>query len=175
MQEFLDVADDLRHSEKTGEMAKDFDLVFKAIYALRPAYANANVDLSNNIESVFAAFEMAKLINQLGNLSPSEVSRLPHAMRRVIELTLEKTIKLPVRDSRVRPPVPYDAFSLLLKDIRGQNSGVNSASVITFNYDLCLDYGLHFNNMGTNYCLDADKHSGLKLLKLHGSLNWAKC
>lgn len=176
MQEFLDVADDLRNAKQTGEMSEDFDLVFKAIYALRPAYANANVDLSNNIESVFAAFEMARLIGQLGNLEPEEIDRLPRAMRRVIELTLEVAIKLQVTDKRVRPPIPYEAFAELLKDISNSRAASsNSASVITFNYDLCIDYALHFKSVPTNYCLDTTGTSGIKLLKLHGSLNWARC
>src|SRR5437899_1949648 len=113
MHEFLDVADDLRHAKEPGETFDDFELVFRAIYALRPAYANANVDLSNNIESVFAAFEMARLIRQLGNL-----------------------------------------FADLLKNIsKPGDRNPNTASVLTFNYDLCIDYALHFNSIHSNYCL----------------------
>jgi NAD-dependent SIR2 family protein deacetylase len=176
MHEFLDVADDLRHAKEPGETFDDFELVFKAINALRPAYANANVDLSNNIESVFAAFEMARLIRQLGNLKDNEIDGLPKAMRRVIEQTLEKTIQLPVSGKRVLPPRPYQAFADFLKSIsKSSDRNPNTASVLTFNYDLCIDYALHFNGIHSNYCLESGTTGGLKLLKLHGSLNWAKC
>ena len=176
MHEFLDVADDLRHAKEPGETFDDFELVFKAINALRPAYANANVDLSNNIESVFAAFEMARLIRQLGNLTGQEIDGLPKAMRRVIEQTLEKTIQLPVSGQQVLPPRPYQAFADLLKNIsKPSDRHPNTASVLTFNYDLCIDYALHFNSIRSNYCLESGTTGGLKLLKLHGSLNWAQC
>jgi hypothetical protein len=176
MHDFLDIADDLRHANESGETYDDFQLVFKAINALRPAYANANVDLSNNIESVFAAFEMARLIGQLGNLKDSEIDALPRAMRRVIEKTLEQTIKLPVSEGRVRPPRPYQEFANFIENIplsSGRNA--NTISVLTFNYDLCIDYALHFNSIESNYCLESGTTGGVKLLKLHGSLNWAKC
>jgi hypothetical protein len=48
--------------------------------------------------------------------------------------------------------------------------------VLTFNYDLTVDYGLHFNGILANYGLDPDFHEGrVDLLKLHGSLNWTTC
>jgi NAD-dependent SIR2 family protein deacetylase len=48
--------------------------------------------------------------------------------------------------------------------------------IITFNYDVMLDYAMEFNLIKPNYCLPIPPSSGgFKLLKLHGSLNWAKC
>jgi NAD-dependent SIR2 family protein deacetylase len=51
-------------------------------------------------------------------------------------------------------------------------------SVITFNYDLCLDWALHVGGLRPDYRLPNDGPEGrgsIDILKLHGSLNWAKC
>lgn len=69
MDEFMDAADDLRKTDFRGD--KDFDLVFKGLHALRSVYAKATLEVLN-VESVFAAFEMAKL---LGGLSRSPMRR----------------------------------------------------------------------------------------------------
>src|SRR5204863_6727828 len=98
MAEFLDVADDLRKHSKIGEAAtSDFALVFKALGSLQQAHSKAYLDL-NNIESVFAAFEMAKLLGTLGALSQEELNQLPGAMRTLIVTTLEQSIEFGVGD-----------------------------------------------------------------------------
>jgi NAD-dependent SIR2 family protein deacetylase len=48
--------------------------------------------------------------------------------------------------------------------------------MVTFNYDVALDYALHDAGMPVNYALsDVGPQERLALLKLHGSLNWARC
>ena len=69
MSGFLDLAHDLGGYEIPKA---DYDLVFKAERALRAAYANANFDL-RNVESLWAAFEMAELMGQLQGIEPDEV------------------------------------------------------------------------------------------------------
>jgi hypothetical protein len=49
---------------------------------------------------------------------------------------------------------------------------------MTFNYDLAVDYALSFNKFEVDYCLNADRPNhpaDISLLKLHGSVNWARC
>ncbi len=170
MKDFLDVAEDIKKREVEKEASNDFDLVFKGLAALKQAHANAKID-TENVESVFAAFEIAKLLGHLGDLSGEEINRLPAAMRRLIQTTLEQSIKFLREEQAVLPPLPYRDFVSLLRDM-----GFQKVSVITFNYDLCLDYALHFDGVPVNYCLQDEKKSiALKLLKLHGSLNWARC
>ena len=70
MNDFLDVADQLRKGPNFGDT--DFDLVFRGRDALQSVLAKATMDLLN-LESVFAAFEMAKLLRRLGAL-PTEGS-----------------------------------------------------------------------------------------------------
>ena len=49
-----------------------------------------------------------------------------------------------------------------------------NSCVITFNYDLGIDVALTNEYLNPNYCLDGTNKEGYKLLKLHGSVNWAK-
>jgi hypothetical protein len=80
MNDFLDVAYDIKKRlPDHADTLKDFNLVFKGIAALEASVAKANVDLQN-VESVFAAFEMAKLLGRLGSLSNEEINSLPTAM-----------------------------------------------------------------------------------------------
>lgn len=175
MADFLNVAYRRMREGGLGEVDDDFKLVFKAIDALRPAYSHFKIDLSDNVESVFAAFEMAKLIGQLGLLSSAEIDRLPKAMRTVIEKVLFETIRYPISDKRIWPPTPYYDFTRLIIDIVGEMKRYEKVTLITFNYDLCLDYSLAFSNVPFRYCLEGEEPHGVKLLKLHGSLNWVPC
>ncbi len=172
MADFLDVADDLRKQDLPKEVREDFNLVFKARAELQQAHSKAQLDI-RNLESVFATFEMAKLLERLGPLTPEEISRLSKAMRTLIVTTLESSINLPVGDRRVRPSPPYERFSQL---IRVLVKARRTVSVITLNYDLCLDYALNFLGLPVSYCLGGEgDERGTKFLKLHGSMNWARC
>ncbi len=76
-------------------------------------------------------------------------------------------------DGQVQPTQTYGNFVNVLEQLMTQN---RRASVITFNYDLGLDYALQFHRHGLDYCLEPSQFSpSLRLLKLHGSLNWARC
>lgn len=175
MNEFLDVADDLRKG--SSQRDKDFDLVIKGRDALQLVHSKATMDLLN-LESVFAAFEMARLLQRLGSLSLEEIDALPGAMSRVIQRTLEATIKFPFYDNVLHPPGAYDNLGSMISKFRDQRFYFSGLSLITFNYEVCLDYALHFHNVSFNYCLGtgvADEPQHLKILKLHGSLNWSLC
>lgn len=175
MHNFLDVAESLLRSDECGPYDKpSFELVFKGIAALQPLFAKAVAD-TDNLESVFAAFEMAALFGQLGSLEPKDVRALPAAIKRVIVNTLETTITLQaVTPKGPMPPAPYQRFAGLLEAWKGRRS---DGCVLTFNYDLALDYALHFQGIGAKYCLGDDDPAspGIDLLKLHGSLNWTAC
>ncbi len=173
MTDFLDEARRLSEEGKVDPFGEDFERVFKAISALQIVYSKANIDL-DNIESVFAAFEMGRLIKRLPRMSTEDIERLPISMRRVILKTLEATISYPVKENRVYPPYTYNSFAKLIKNLIDKKI---RCSIITFNYDLALDYALYFNGVPVNYCLSESPKEGyfVPLAKLHGSLNWAKC
>lgn len=177
MRDFLDKAEHLRRTDNVGEYRKQFDLVFKGLSALQEVHAKTQID-QDNLEAVFAAFEMAKLLGRFGRLEESEVSDLPAAMRRVIEVTLQKTIQARVTavdSSGCKSDLDlsvYDGFGLKLMHLKQQPFSI---AIITFNYDLCLDYILQKYGLGVDYGFDPGITSGIKLLKLHGSLNWGRC
>jgi hypothetical protein len=178
MADFLDVADELRKGGQLGDASSDFDLVFKGLAALQLAHSKSQIDLEN-IESAFAGFEMGRLLGRLGNLTQEEIIQLRHSMRTVIERTLSLTIRFPHSGKRVRPPPPYEEYGRLVDDVLTARSGHRQrakATIITFNYDIALDYAFHWFNVPVNYCLhDLRQNEGLKVLKLHGSLNWTRC
>ena len=172
MAEFLDVAENLRRFRKSEISAEHFALVFRGRASLQSVHSKSNLDL-DNIESVFAAFEMAALFKRpLGDVSVEDVQNLPSATRRLIVQTLEKEIAFPFNGGRIMPPPPYHEFTALVKRIVGKDPA--GVSLITFNYDLALDYALHFNGLRSNYCL-GDDAQGIPFMKLHGSFNWTRC
>ena len=171
MNEFIDAAEGLR--KQHGEARGDFDLVFTAIGELQAVHSKARIENVDNMEYLFAAFEMAKLLGRLGEMSPEDVQQLPDEMKRMIQQTLEMTILFPIRDHSFIPPKPYDSFQHLIQKLVPQygHDPRGDVSIITFNYDLCLDLALP----RIDYCLDNSTGGDVKLLKLHGSLNWGYC
>jgi NAD-dependent SIR2 family protein deacetylase len=69
----------------------------------------------------------------------------------------------------------YLEFANLLKDLNQQAQGGYRCSVITFNYDLVMDYAMFSANTGFDYSLEGVAPRYTPLLKLHGSLNWGAC
>lgn len=47
--------------------------------------------------------------------------------------------------------------------------------MLTFNYEIAIDYALEFLGMPLDYCLESGREEYVSLLKLHGSLNWTRC
>ncbi len=177
LKNFLGVANSIRVGGSLTETDRSlFDLVFKARQALTEINSKARLDF-DNFEEIYSAFDMASLIGRLGALDTESVLSLPLAMRRLITITIEKTMKLPVsgnyENRKVAPPPPYDAF---IKGIANEMRH-GQVSFLTFNYDLALDYALFFNRIDFSYGLgDIPVQSArVDLLKLHGSLNWGRC
>jgi hypothetical protein len=176
MNDFLDKAHDLLRVKADGisDAETDFKEVFDAISDLQGVHAKAFLDL-DNLEIVFGAIEMGLLIRKLGMRSADEILSLKKSFITVIYKTLENSIKFPIHSGRIRPPQPYEDFVDLLAEVKKQ-SPLNDPikySFVTFNYDLCLDYALHFKRFNFDYCLNGRLcRDGSPLLKLHGSTNW---
>jgi hypothetical protein len=174
MKDFIDAADDLRKGAFHGDA--DFDLVFKGLRALQSVYAKATIEVLN-IESVFAAFEMAQLLGGLASLTAAELQRLPRAMSTMIQRTLETRIRFPITEGSPRPQYNFEHLGNIVSEIlKRTNNDFTKISFITFNYDVCLEFGLYTKGIASDYCLDPTcAVLGIKVLKLHGSLNWARC
>jgi hypothetical protein len=168
MSDFLDHAEEL--SRKGGVDSASFRLVFDGIDKLQVAHSKASLDI-NNVESVMAAFEMARLFERLGDFEPSLVARLPSAITTLVAQTVEELVTFEMGANDVRPGRGYADFSKLLKSLRESREHV---SVLTFNYDLGADLAIARLNHGVAYGLPNESvdEQSVPLLKLHGSLAW---
>lgn len=181
MGNFLEVAEDLWLAGEVRPDAAHFERVFKSIAALKSVHAQLALD-TYNLESVFSAFEMGAMVGRLGTVTDdAEIQATRDAMVRVIVRTLINKVRLPVVDRRVTPPWPYESFVALLRRIIQRPSravgGRTAPAVITLNYDLGLDYALHFGGLGFDYGTAEGRPApqAVQLLKLHGSINWGSC
>jgi NAD-dependent SIR2 family protein deacetylase len=185
MNTFIRVAQNIQRGNTPKLYPKEqecFDLVFKARTALTRTHSKSVLNI-DNIESLFGAFDMAALLGRLGTLTGEEVQRLPSAVRYVIAKTIESSLRYPVNAGGLTlPPEPYDDFADIIRKLVAKDQG--SVSVITFNYDVGLDYAFHFKSVPFEYrCgVPTGVNPGKKqspgavdLLKLHGSLNWGLC
>jgi hypothetical protein len=174
MADFIERALSVYSRGTSGWARKYFEQVFVARRKLQAAFAKSNVDL-DNIENLFSVFEMASLIGRLDDLPEEAVNELPRSLRFLISRTLEQTIQYPMPDSGsvVRAPFPYDAFAQLLIELNTM-SDVGPVAVMTFNYDLCLEYALALEGVAPNYGFDAPAGAALPIYKVHGSLNWVR-
>ena len=77
--------------------------------ALARSQAKATLDLQN-IEEVFSAFELASLVQRLGNLPEDIIKDLASAVRELIARTLEQQIRYELVREKVSTTV-YPAFA----------------------------------------------------------------
>jgi len=176
MTDFLDVARGLLKRGEVKEAENAFNNVIDAVNKLNAVHSKATLN-TYNIESVYTAFEMGKLLGRLPGIEDEDrIDGLTSAIRKVIGYTLEKTTEIP-NDARVNPFPAYWQFTEILS---GLIKVGKSLTVMTFNYDLGLDYSFYRNRRNLllpDYCLGDLERRGnsVTYLKLHGSLNFGKC
>ncbi len=173
MNEFLDVSE-LLLDKFTPAQRESALRVFEARRQLELCQAYVKYDLLN-VETVFSAIETGGLLSMLGQMHPEEVPKLADDIRSVIVATLTKSLKFPVSNQRPNLPGSYGAFvSKTLMQQDGQpRKGV---ALLTFNYDIGIDFALYTRHLPTNYGLDGGLNADcVNLLKLHGSVNWFSC
>ena len=102
------------------------------------------------------------------------------SFKRVIAYTIDATTEFDVvrqnRSVEIRSTLNYLRFAWLIQLLLDHRSGLNGVSIITFNYDIALDFALRTRGVSPDYCLSV-KHAEpvhIKLLKLHGSVNWGR-
>ncbi|HZC80108.1 MAG TPA: hypothetical protein VE222_00060, partial [Nitrospiraceae bacterium] len=177
MAEFLDVAHDLWKTGQVSEVEDSFSTVFRGIGMLQQVHSKSQLDIQN-VESVFAAFEMARTLGRFGAYGLEEVSALVDAMRVVIVKTIERTLLFPISNGTIMPPEPYAALAGVVGLLRDEARPKHSVAIITFNYDLATEYALLLGRIPIDYSLGPDGSEGegaVPLLKLHGSTNWGWC
>ncbi len=174
MDRFLDRARDLAQDSAIGPAKQEFDFLFNAIDVLPQAHSKATLDI-DNVESVFSALEMARIVGVFADFSEEQIAKLDAAMRTVIAVTVENTMVIRSSGEQALPPEPYYAFAELIRRLVTAQPR-HDVTVATFNYDLAADYAFNFVRLPVSYGFgEDDPADGLPLLKLHGSLNWAEC
>jgi len=170
MVEFLDVAEDLLVKGKFNDVdSVKIAKVFELISHLQEVYAKSNLDLIN-IEALFGAIEMAKIIGV--SFGDGFVAEYKESLLTLITRTLEESISFPRSDQKIEPTSSYKSFVDLI-----DSKGVGTSSVLTFNYDIALDFALVSAQKQIDYGLEKDveyfdNKDVARLLKLHGSTNW---
>lgn len=174
MADFLDIASDLLRSNLVQEKRKEFECVFAAIGALQVVHSKAQLDL-NNIESIFTVLELGKVIQRIPGLTSEEIDVAIASLKDLIVKTLEVRMKYPVDQGFIGVPKPYEAFGRLLKHLQQDAFPTQTASVISFNYDIAVDMAMCREGLGPDYIIEKinGSYPPVPLLKLHGSLNWA--
>lgn len=173
MYEFLDYAYELWKLNRVSSSNHEFSVVFDAIGKLQSVHSKSELDL-RNVESVFAAFEMAKLLNIFPSANEDLISQQIDALKLLIVKTLENSIEFHLNSSGLVIPKPYGEFLKLVKYLQVESKRKYSVSVFTFNYDILLDLACMREGIKIDYGLDNEK-KGLPILKLHGSTNWGYC
>lgn len=176
MKDFFDEAYDLYDDGKiTGEDKEFFKRVIEAKNSIRSILANLQIDI-NNIETIFSLIEMGKLIRRFPGFKDEDIDVLHKAIYRFIVRTIElKTNFIYKKREGLFSPQEYyyfvQRFILPLEEKKRLSS-----CILTFNYDIALDHALElwFGEHNINYCLSNIEDNKYRLLKLHGSINWAK-
>jgi hypothetical protein len=121
---------------------------------------------------------MAKTIGRLPGYDAADIERILTSLRWVIVRTLEESMiyRLDDRNTLVGAG-EYESFVSVLQQLIRQHRPSLSVAIITFNYDVALELALLREHIPFNYGIQdedgqADRKT-VRVLKLHGSLNWA--
>ncbi len=174
MNDFLDTASRILSTNEAGDKKEDFERVFKVVSALQSVHSKAQLDL-NNIESIFTSLEIANILQKLPGFRADEIPLAIASLKELIVVTLEETIKFPIYNDKICPTSSYERFSNLLRFLKEHAHPRITPTVITFNYDIALDFAMYKNGIEPVYGFEppVNPSDAVKLLKLHGSLNWA--
>jgi hypothetical protein len=114
---------------------------------------------------------MALITGRLGNYQRTDIVNLREALRDLVVETLENAIKFSVKKENNNIILPGKSYLGLMGLLRSKRIE-KSTSIITFNYDICVDLALQVEGLTFNYCLNGESNEFIDLLKLHGSINW---
>jgi NAD-dependent SIR2 family protein deacetylase len=175
MSDFLDKAQSLMREPLYSDSLKCFSDVFSTISNMQVIQSKAQFDLQN-IESVFACVEFANLLN-INFQNSLDINAIRESVITLIYRTIELTSNFIPYENKHRVSGAYDRFASILKQYAfGKDKA--SVALLTFNYDICLDYAIHSNGYYPDYGfknISYFKSNSVPLLKLHGSINWGIC
>lgn len=175
MGDFLDIATNILRAGQAEDKGEDFERVFRVIGCLQSVHSKAQLDLTN-IESIFTALELGNVIQRVPGLEREEIPKVINSLKALIVRTLEVRIPFPHRAGQIYAPAEYSTFAKLLKHLTHDAWPKQTASVITFNYDVGIDLAMAREGLGPDYVIGKPELRSqtpqMQLMKLHGSLNW---
>jgi len=157
-----------------------FKKVFEAIHELKGITFKSSLDL-NNIEAVFSAIDMGLLLGKIGDIPEGELEIIYGNIQKLIAVTIDLSTRVNVLEKPSKQlEGSYYNFVSIIKDfflekaLTSRNSALYPLpTIITFNYDIALDYAFHLHGIPIDYCTTTSSGKRqIKLIKLHGSVNW---
>lgn len=177
MSDFFDRARELRLAGRLGENARDYDSVTDTIYCLGRCAMKSELDL-DNLEAVFTALEMVEIIGSIDGIPQEELPQRRDSLQRLIAATIEHSMQFPLagyRDNRnLAAPKGYAEIAAVVAKACHHDSQ-KRCSIISFNYDVGLEWALALNRLRYQYGQDGTvdrSQNRVGFYKLHGSLNW---
>ncbi|WP_290654097.1 hypothetical protein [Idiomarina sp.] len=167
-------------------LQQQFNVIFGFIDRLQKSQAKANIDL-HNIESIYTALEMSQLLKLEDLKKPSNWQELRTCMAYFLTKTIEDNTKFQYTNNFPRY-WPDSGTTINLGNNRKTIDSVIQQlcklqdswdiTIVSFNYDLVVEALLCACGLQTRYCLESEpdnlKSDSVKLLKLHGSINWER-
>jgi hypothetical protein len=123
---------------------------------------------------------MAKLFGHFPGKDDSfDIETILSSLRRLIVRTIEVRQKFQLKkpseyECILEPPIPYSEFVRLVKHLKTECNPRQTVSIITFNYDVGVDFALIVGGCRPWYGFGSETRRGehVPLLKLHGSIGW---
>ena len=170
--DFLVTARLLREGREQLVHKDSFDRVFDWIDKLRGSSYYVEFDL-DNLEHVFSLAEMGKQLKLEG------AEQIFADLRYLVTETLD-ICRVKYEEKQLVPSADYATF---VTHLAGRNDEwrrlvgdqFHKDVLISFNYDVSLDYAFNFKGIRFGYGFDGANTSDFVVLKLHGSTNWAMC
>jgi hypothetical protein len=169
MANFIERGRDLLAINAVNDRRAEFELAFETISYLQRVHSKARLD-HNNIETVFSAVDLARTLKTLPGIAPEKIDAASNALIWLIVRTLEQTVSFSTEGGTVQGTSDYSRLATLIAELGGRTPAL-SAAVLTFNYDVGIDFSFSSQGVPFSYYL-GDHDSGVPLLKLHGSMNW---
>lgn len=180
MSNFFDRMEDLVYQHTSPnrlvEIRTAWETLQKARYALQRSASKAALD-TDNLESVFVAFEMIRTIGEIEEFTERGITAQDaiDALTRLIAFTLIHAARITLAHGEgIKVGNDLQRFAYMLGQA-GHRSG-HRFDFITFNYDTLLEIALTSRNLPIRVITSSghDLHATESTIcKLHGSLDWS--
>lgn len=177
MAKFLDRARELYTPSMGHPWKEHFERVLDILSELQSVHSKAELDL-NNLEAVFTTFELGQTIQKLPGVDDLDFEAAVNSLKALIVHTIEQSMKFPLNESRyLCASEDYSEFASFIFELKRKDpTRSKGVTVMTFNYDIGVEVAFVEKNLQYEYLVEPETIYGdsIKLLKLHGSINWGK-